>query len=68
VTRVRDAVEGVWDFFVGDDWVTAAGVVAALALTGLVSDDSSAWVVMPLAVGFLLALSIWREARRSRHD
>jgi len=66
VTRVRDAVEGVWGFFVGDDWVTAAGVVVALALTGLVSDDSSAWVVLPLAVGFLLALSIWREARRHR--
>ena len=66
MTRVRHAVEGVWEFFVGDDWVTAAGVVVALALTGLVSDDSSAWFVMPLAVGSLLALSIWREARRSR--
>ena len=66
--RIRDAVEGIWDFIVGDDWVTAAGVVAALALTGLVSDDSTAWVVLPLAVGFLLALSIWREARRRRDD
>jgi hypothetical protein len=66
--RVRNGVEGVWDFIVGDDWVTAAGVVAALALTGLVGDDSSAWVVLPLAVGFLLALSIWREARRHRDD
>ena len=68
MTRVRDGVEGVWDFFVGDDWVTAAGVVAALALTELVSPDSSAWIVMPLAVGSLLALSIWREARRSRDE
>jgi hypothetical protein len=68
VTRLRDAVEGVWEFIAGDDWVTAAGVVAALALTGLVRDDSSAWVVLPLAVGSLLALSIWREARRHRDD
>jgi hypothetical protein len=68
VTRLRDAVEGVWEFIAGDDWVTAAGVVAALALTGLVSNDSSAWVVLPLAVGSLLALAIWREARRHRDD
>ncbi len=54
---------GVWDFFVGDDWLTAAGVVLALALTALVSDGSRLGVVMPLAVALLLALSIWREAR-----
>jgi hypothetical protein len=66
VTRIRDAAAGVWEFVAGDDWVTAAGVVVALGLTGLVSNGGSAWFVMPLAVGLLLTLSIWREAKRKR--
>jgi O-antigen ligase len=66
--RIRDAFEGVWEFIAGDDWVTAAGVVASLGLTALLSGGDSAWIVMPLAVGFLLALSIWREARRNRSE
>jgi hypothetical protein len=48
----------------GDDWVTAAGVVLALGLTRVLSGADSAWFVMPVAVAFLLAHSIWREARR----
>jgi len=62
MTRIRNAVEGIWDFVVGDDWVTAAGVVAALGLTGLVNQGSTAWFVMPIAVALLLALSIRRES------
>jgi len=68
MTRIGEAAEGVWEFIVGDDWVTAAGVVAALGLTALVSEGGSAWFVMPVAVAFLLALSIRREARRHRRD
>ena len=64
MTRVRAALLGVGDFVVGDDWLTAAGVVLALALTALVSERESAWYVMPIAVALLLALSIWREARK----
>ena len=64
MTRVRAALLGVWDFVVGDDWLTAAGVVLALALTALLSERESAWYVMPIAVALLLALSIWREARK----
>jgi hypothetical protein len=63
--RIRAGVAGIWDFIVGDDWVTAAGVVAALGLTALVSGERGAWLVMPLAVVFLLTLSIWREARKA---
>jgi hypothetical protein len=66
VTHIRAAAEGVWEFVAGDDWVSAAGVVAALGLTALVGDGGSAWIVMPVAVGTLLTLSIWREARRRR--
>ena len=64
--RVREAVIGIWEFIAGDDWVTAAGVVVALGLTALVSQQSSAWFVMPPAVVLLLGYSIWREARRHR--
>ena len=62
--RLLAFLEGVWEFVVGDDWVTAAGVVLALGLTALVSESNSAWFVMPAAVGVLLTLSIWRVARR----
>jgi hypothetical protein len=64
MSRVRAALLGAWDFVVGDDWLTAAGVVLALGLTALISERESAWFVMPIAVALLLALSIWREARK----
>lgn len=61
---VRRTLEGVWEFIVGDDWVTAVGVVAALGATALIAGASaSAWWVMPIAVVSLLALSLKRAAR-----
>jgi hypothetical protein len=52
---------GVWDFVVGDDWRTAAGVVVALAATALLASAGvAAWWVMPLAVLGLLGLSLRR--------
>jgi hypothetical protein len=54
----------MWDFVVGDDWVTAAGVVAALGATALIAGASAtAWWVMPVAVVSLLALSLRRATR-----
>jgi hypothetical protein len=65
VRRVRRVLESVWDFVVGDDWVTAVGVVAALGATALIADaPATAWWVMPIAVVGLLALSLRRAARR----
>ena len=64
MTRLGDALLGIWEFVAGDDWVTALGVVLALGLTGLISGDDGSWFVMPAAVAVLLTLSIWREARR----
>ena len=61
--RVRDVAVGIWEFVAGDDWMTAVGVVVALGLTGLIDDSDAAWVVMPLAVALLLAVSIRRRAR-----
>jgi lysylphosphatidylglycerol synthetase-like protein (DUF2156 family) len=65
MTRVQEALLGVWDFIVGDDWVSAVGVALALGLTALISETRSAWFVTPIAVALLLTLSIWREARKS---
>lgn len=64
MTRARGLLLGVWEFVVGDDWMTAVGVVLALALTALLASAAiSAWWVMPPAVVGLLALSISRAAR-----
>jgi hypothetical protein len=55
----------LWDFVVGDDWRIAAGVAIALGLTALIANAGiAAWWVMPVAVMLLLAMSVWRAARR----
>lgn len=54
-----------WDFIVGDDWVIAAGVIAALAATvALATSSFPAWCALPIAVTFLLATSLHRATRR----
>jgi hypothetical protein len=64
VNWIIKAAGGVWEFVVGDDWMTAVGVVAALGVTALIaSSDTAAWWVMPPAVLALLALSLRRAAR-----
>jgi hypothetical protein len=55
-----------WDFVVGDDWRAAAGLALALALTWLLERSGiSAWWLLPITVGLVLAESVRREARRS---
>jgi hypothetical protein len=52
-----------YDFIVGDDWVVAAGVVVLLAATGALAHanlHSSAWVLMPVGVVLVLAISLRR--------
>lgn len=62
---MRGFALGVWDFIVGDDWRTAAGVVLALGITAAIAaTGSAAWWVMPPAVLLLLALSLRRAAGR----
>ena len=56
-------IRRLWDFIVGDDPLTALGVVAALALTALIAGTgAAAWWVMPPAVVALLALSLRRAS------
>ena len=58
-----------YDFIVGDDWLVAAGVVGAIALTALLVDRGvQAWWAMPLCVITLLAGSLWRASRAAGKD
>ena len=55
-----------YDFIVGDDWMVAVGVVAALVVTALLARAGAlAWVIMPAAVAVVLAVSLWRAVQRS---
>lgn len=61
---MRRVVAAVWDFVVGDDWVTAAGVVVAVAAIAVLEGAGiPAWWVMPLAVPILLASALLRAGR-----
>jgi hypothetical protein len=54
-----------YDFIVGDDWIVAAGIAVALALTALAAHhDVTSWWLMPTSVTLLLISSIWRGARK----
>jgi len=56
-----------YDFVVGDDWLVAAGVVAAIAATyGLHRDGISSWWLLPPAVVLLLTLAVARANRREQ--
>ncbi|MFL5953351.1 MAG: hypothetical protein ACJ76I_04490 [Gaiellaceae bacterium] len=48
-----------WNFIVGDDWLAAAGVAVALALTAALA----AWWVLPLAVAIVLTVSVVRASQ-----
>jgi membrane protein implicated in regulation of membrane protease activity len=58
-----------YDFIIGDDWLIAVGIVAAIALTALIADQGlDAWWVMPLAVVALLAGSLRRALRKASDE
>jgi hypothetical protein len=64
MTLIRRAALAVWDFVVGDDWRTAAGVIVALGVTAAVSaTGASAWWITPAAVILTLALSLRRATQ-----
>ena len=55
----------LYDFVIGDDWLVAAGAVAALAVTYALAHAAhvSAWWLVPAAVVVLLPASLWRAIR-----
>jgi hypothetical protein len=56
-----------FDFVVGDDWLVAVGVVAALALTfGVDRAGAPSWWILPLTVAVLLPYSLYRATRSQR--
>jgi hypothetical protein len=55
---MRRAFKAVWDFVVGDDWRSAAGVVAVLAVTAVIGGPG--WFLVPIAVCAVLGASLWR--------
>ena len=64
--RMRVFARFWWEFIVGDDWRTAAGLAAALGLCALLVHESiAAWWLLPLAVLALLAESLRQATRRS---
>jgi hypothetical protein len=66
MTYVKNFLRFWYEFIVGDDWMIAAGVVAALVVSILLARRGiNAWWVVPVAVVVLLAASLWRETRRS---
>ena len=67
MTHLRNFFRFWYDFIIGDDWMTAAGVVIALVVTAVIAHQvASAWWVMPVTVALLLAISAWQETRRSK--
>ena len=56
-----------YDFIVGDDWIVAAVVALAVAVTYVVAHaDVVAWWLLPLAVFGVLGVSVARAARKVR--
>jgi hypothetical protein len=65
MNRLRALARFLWDFVVGDDPRTAAGVTVAIALTWLLEhEDVTAWWLLPVAIPLLLADSLRRQTRR----
>jgi hypothetical protein len=64
--KIKSFGEFAYDFVIGDDWVVAAGVVVALAITyGLAhAAKVSAWWLVPVVLVALLPLSLWRAIRK----
>jgi hypothetical protein len=57
-------LEAIWDFVVGDDWRTAAGVVVAIGATAALQGAGvTAWWLIPVAVLALLLRSLLAARR-----
>ena len=69
MSRVLAFARFWYGFILGDDWVIAVGVAAAIGVTALLADGGvAAWWVMPLAAITLLVGSVRRGSRRARRN
>jgi hypothetical protein len=65
MSRLRAFGRFWYDFVIGDDWRLAAGALVALGVAGVVAHaDRSAWWIVPVAVAFLLGVSVLRATPR----
>ena len=65
--HVRAFASFLYDFVVGDDPLIAVAVVAALALTGALTEAGvAAWWILPVAAIGMLGISVHRAARDAR--
>jgi hypothetical protein len=66
LARLKALGEFAYDFVIGDDWLVAAGVVIALAITYALAHAAkvSVWWLVPVAVLVLLPLSLSRAVRK----
>ncbi|ONH27806.1 hypothetical protein [Pseudofrankia asymbiotica] len=62
--KIRNFLAFWYDFFVGDDWRVAIGVVLAVATTAAIHTAIPAWWLLPLTVAVLLPFTVWRAIRR----
>ncbi len=55
-----------YDFIIGDDWTSAAAVVVALAVIGVLAHHHlSVWWILPLVVLVFLGISLRRAIHHS---
>jgi hypothetical protein len=53
-----------WDFVIGDDWLAAVGVGAAIAAVAILHAEAvDAWWLLPPATAVVLYVSLRRAAR-----
>jgi hypothetical protein len=64
VNRLAAVARFWWEFVIGDDWLAAAAIALAIALTAaLAHADITAWWLLPPAVAVILYTSLRRATR-----
>ena len=66
MSLVRNFLAFWYDFIVGDDWTVAVGIVGLLIVCGVLAHAQpgmATWIVMPIGVVAVLALSIRNAIR-----
>ena len=67
MTFLRNFARFWYGFIVGDDWRVALGVLIVVPAVYVAAHHGfNAWWLLPVAVAFLLTLSVGLAARRAR--